>query len=45
MGYGWPLYIYLCRGFSLIQTPLIFIFGKVLIIFVKKVKLWKEKTL
>lgn len=31
--------------FLLIQYLLIFILGKVLVIFVKKVKLWKEKIL
>lgn len=37
--------IFIYAGVFLIQTPLILIFGKVLIIFVKKVKLWKEKIL
>lgn len=39
-----PVYLFM-QGFSLIQTLLILISGKVLIIFVKKVKLWKEKIL
>lgn len=39
-----PVYLFM-QGFSLIQTLLIFHIGEVLVIFVKKVKLWKEKIL